>query len=337
MNIAELTRTVKAISQSGKGILAADESFPTIQKRFDNINIPSTDENRQAYRDLLFTTPNVNEFISGVILFEETLFTKAINGTPFPKLLSDLGIVPGIKVDKGTVPLENANGEKITEGLDGLVERLQEYKKHGAKFAKWRAVFNISDKTPSDIAIRLNAVSLASYASICQHEDIVPIVEPEILIDGKHTIEECAEKSGNVLSAVFQELREQKVLLENIILKPSMVISGKECPQQASIDAVAAYTLAILRETVPAAVQTINFLSGGQSPELATAHLNAMNASEIEKPWNLSFSYGRALQEPALTAWKGKAENIEAAQQAFYKRAKLNSAACLGQYMANME
>lgn len=337
MNIAELNRTIKAISQPGKGILAADESFPTIQKRFDSINIPSTDENRQAYRDLLFTTPNVNEFISGVILFEETLLTKTVNGTPFAKLLTDLGVVPGIKVDKGTVPLENANGEKITEGLDGLVERLQEYKKHGAKFAKWRAVFNIGDKTPSDIAIRLNAVSLASYASICQHEGIVPIVEPEILMDGKHTIEECAEKSGNVLSAVFQELREQKVLLENIILKPSMVISGKKCPQQASIDAVAAYTLAILRETVPAAVQTINFLSGGQSPEIATAHLNAMNASETEKPWNLSFSYGRALQEPALAAWQGKAGNVDAAQQAFYKRAKLNSAACLGQYTTNME
>jgi fructose-bisphosphate aldolase class I len=333
----ELNQTIMDIVQPGKGILAADESTPTIKKRFDSIKLESTEENRRAYRELLFTTPGLNEFISGVILFDETIRQATKDGIPFSKYLSDQGIVPGIKVDKGTIDLLSSEGDKITEGLDGLGERFEEYKQLGARFAKWRAVLPITEHNPRCLGIKLNAILLARYASICQEQNIVPIVEPELLMDGSHTIERCAIASRKVFHTVFHQLHKQNVVLEHMILKPSMVISGAECATQASIEEVAEATLKILRETVPAAVPTINFLSGGQNDEIATAHLNAMNASSTPKPWNLSFSYGRALQAPALKTWNGKAENVEAAQQALYKRAKLNSLACLGKYSADME
>jgi fructose-bisphosphate aldolase class I len=337
MTNKELEKTIREIAQSGKGILAADESTPTIKKRFDSIKLESTEENRRAYRELLFTTPGINEFISGVIMFDETIRQKDKQGKPFPKVLSDQGIVPGIKVDKGTISLVNSEGDKITEGLDGLEKRLEEYKQLGARFAKWRAVYSISDHNPRFLSIKLNAISLARYAAICQNQNIVPIVEPEVLMDGDHTIERCADISRKVFHEVFHQLHKQHVVLEHIILKPSMVISGVKCKQQADVKQVAENTLEILRETVPAAVPTINFLSGGQSDEIATAHLNAINASTSIKPWNLSFSYGRALQAPCLKAWAGKPENVQIAQQALYKRAKLNSKACLGKYNRKME
>lgn len=333
----ELKETIKNITQPGKGILAADESSGTIKKRFDSIKVESTEENRRAYRELLFTTPDLNKFISGVILFDETLRQSTKNSIPFPKYLSEHGIVPGIKVDKGPIPLQQSAGDKITEGLDGLAKRLEEYKQIGARFAKWRAVLPITEHNPRYLGIKLNAIFLARYASICQEQNIVPIVEPELLMDGSHTIERCAIASRKAFHAVFHQLHKQNVKLEYMILKPSMVISGAECPTQASIKEVAEATLEILRETVPAAVPTINFLSGGQSDEIATAHLNAMNASNTIKPWNLSFSYGRALQAPALKAWAGRPENVTAAQQALYKRAKLNSLACLGKYKLDYE
>ncbi|KPJ67261.1 MAG: fructose-bisphosphate aldolase [Coxiella sp. DG_40] len=333
----ELEKTIIDITQSGKGILAADESFPTIKKRFDSINLESTEENRRAYRELLFTTPGINEFISGVIMFDETMRQQDKQGKPLPKVISDQSIVPGIKVDKGTIPLVNSEGDKITEGLDGLGKRLEEYKQLGARFAKWRAVYSISEYNPRRLSIKLNAISLARYAAICQSQNIVPIVEPEVLMDGDHTIESCADVSRKVFHEVFHQLHKQHVVLEHIILKPSMIISGVKCKQQADVKEVAENTLVILRETVPAAVPTINFLSGGQSEEIATAHLNAMNVSTSIKPWNLSFSYGRALQAPCLKAWAGKPENIQVAQQALHKRAKLNSTACLGKYDKKME
>ena len=337
ININILEKTISEIMVSGKGILAADESSGTIKKRFQAINLESTEESRRAYRELLFTTPKINEFISGVILFEETLYQTDSKKKPFPKLLAEQGIVPGIKVDKGTVTLPNTNDEKITEGLDGLSERLKEYRKQGVRFAKWRAIFSITDSLPSKLAIKANAFNLARYAAICQNEDIVPIVEPEVLMDGDHNIERSAQVSLEVFHSVFRALLRQKVTLEGIILKPSMVISGTTCKTQASVTEVAEATLKILRETVPAAVATINFLSGGQSDEAATAHLNAMNVSKTIKPWNLSFSYGRALQAAAIKAWSGKAENFTKGQEALYKRAKLNSAACLGKYSTKME
>lgn len=333
----ELKQTIIDITQPGKGILAADESSGTIKKRFDSIKVESTEENRRAYRELLFTTPSLNEFISGVILFDETLRQSTKQGVPFPKYLSEQGIVPGIKVDKGTIALQSSEGDKITEGLDGLAKRLAEYKQLGARFAKWRAVLPITEHNPRCLGIKLNAIFLARYASICQEQNIVPIVEPELLMDGNHTIERCAIASHKAFHAVFHQLHKQNVKLEYMILKPSMVISGADCPTQANVKEVAEATLEILRETVPAAVPTINFLSGGQSDEIATAHLNAMNASSTIKPWNLSFSYGRALQAPALKAWAGKPENVKAAQQALYKRAKLNSLACLGKYKSDYE
>lgn len=337
MNNTAMQQTITDITAPGKGILAADESSPTIKKRFDAINVESTEDNRRAYRELLFTTPGINDFVSGVILFEETLKQNSFKNIPFSKVLSDQGIVPGIKVDKGPVDLPNSPGDKVTQGLDGLGDRLEEYKKLGARFAKWRAVLPITDSNPRCNGTMLNAVFLARYASICQEHDIVPIVEPELLMDGTHTIERCLEASRKVFHRVIHELMHQKVMLEYMILKPSMVISGKENPEQANVTEVAEATLQILRETIPAAVPTINFLSGGQTDELATAHLNAMNASDTAKPWNLSFSYGRALQAPALKAWAGKPENVTAAQDALYKRAKFNSLACLGKYSPDME
>jgi fructose-bisphosphate aldolase, class I len=334
MDLSVLTQTIAAITARGKGLLAADESAGTVKKRFDTIDLKSTDDSRRAYRELFFTTPTIEECVSGVILFEETLHQKSSTGVPFPKLLAEKNIIPGIKVDKGLIPLVNGCDEQTTQGLDGLPERLEEYKKLGARFAKWRAVYRISDNTPSALAIHTNAHSLASYAAICQSNGIVPIVEPEVLITGKHTIEQCAIVTENVLFAVFCALRQHGVALEGMILKPSMVISGSECPQQASPQQVADETLKVFRRVVPGAVPTINFLSGGQAPEQATLHLSLMN--KVKNPWPLSFSYARALQAPALKIWKGKAGNVEAAQAIFLKRARLNSAASLGEYSEDM-
>ena len=337
--INELQSTIKAIAVPGKGILAADESSGTCQKRFDGIKIPCTDETRRQYRELLLTAPGVGEFIAGVILYEETLYQKAgdaTNGAPFPQALKNQGIIPGIKVDKGLVPYNNSEIEKSTQGLDGLGERLAEYKKHGARFAKWRATYNITDTLPSDGLIHENAESLAKYALTCQQHGIVPIIEPEVLLDGAHTIERCQVVTEKVLTALFTALKKHDVKLEYAILKPSMVISGKDNSNRAGIKEVAKRTVEVLKKTVPSNLPTINFLSGGQTPQEATQHLNEMH--KLGKlPWNLSFSYARALQEPALKAWQGKQENIAAAQKEFYKRAKLNSLASLGKYSEDME
>ena len=331
-----LINTARSLVSPGKGILAADESTGTIKKRLDSISVESTEDNRQAYRNLLFTTAGAEEFISGVILFEETLFQKADDGTPFPKLLADKGIIPGIKVDQGAKPLAGSSEEKVTEGLDGLRERLSEYAAAGARFAKWRGVIDIAEDRPTDYCIHVNAHALARYAALCQEAGIVPIVEPEVLMDGANSIQRCEQVTDAVLDAVFVELKKQNVLLEGMLLKPNMVISGKQCPQQAGVEEVASATLRCLNRRVPSAVPGIVFLSGGQSDELATAHLDAMNRMGPQ-PWALSFSYGRALQAPALQAWRGQADNIPAAQQAFLKRARNNGAAAKGEYNADME
>jgi len=336
-NLNPLDITIQQLSQKGKGILAADESGATVGKRFAALGIESTEETRRAWRNLLITTPGINEFIAGVILFDETLHQNALDGTPFPKKLEQLGIVPGIKVDQGLTILPNTPDDQITQGLDKLGERLADYFSKGARFAKWRAVYSISDHTPSQLAIDTNAEVLARYAALCQQNKIVPIVEPEVLLDGEHSIDQCAVVSENVLHAVFHALHHHHVKLEHMILKPSMVISGKSCKQRANIDTVAKMTVTILRRTVPAAVPTINFLSGGQTPEEATAHLNAMHTLNVTLPWNLSYSYARALQDYAMKTWAGKSANIHAAQEAFYRRARLNSLAARGEYNATME
>ena len=333
----ELEKTIQIIRERGRGILAADESTNTIKKRFDSIGIENTEANRQAYREMLFTTPGIGEYISGVILYDETIKQSTKSGVAFTKLLVDNNIVPGIKVDLGLIPLVNSAEEQTTQGLDGLPERLAEYKKLGARFAKWRVVYNIDDCRPSCLASKTNAESLARYAAICQSLGIVPIVEPELLIDGTHTIERCAEVSEKVFHRVFHALHRHKIVLEQMILKPSMVISGKSCPKQADVDTVAKETVKILLRTTPAAVPTINFLSGGQSSVLSTEHLNRMNQLFPNLPWNLSFSYGRALQDDALKAWKGQAANVKAGQAAALKRAKLNALAAKGEYQKNME
>ncbi len=333
----EMAQTIQTIVEGGRGILAADESIPTITKRFATINLESTEENRRAYRDMLFTTEGLGEYVSGVILFEETLGQKTKDGTPFPKFLHDQNIIPGIKVDKGLIPLVNSRDEKTTRGLDGLPERLAEYKKQGAKFAKWRAVYSINALTPSRQAILTNAENLARYAAICQEQGIVPIVEPEVLIDGDHTLERSREVCLEAYHQVFNAIHRHHVQLDHMILKPSMVISGKACSKQASVDNVACATIEVLLATVPAAVPTINFLSGGQTPEQATANLNSMHTQFPLLPWNVSFSYARALQEPAIAAWQGKAENVAKAQQALYQRAKLNSLATKGEYDKKLE
>ncbi|WP_353252982.1 class I fructose-bisphosphate aldolase [Salinisphaera sp. PC39] len=336
MQAQALIDTANELVAPGKGILAADESTGTIKKRLASIDVESTEENRRAYRNLLFTTPGVEDFISGVILFEETLFQKADDGTPFPDLLAAKGIVPGIKVDKGAKPLAGFEGEKVTEGLDGLRERLADYREAGARFAKWRAVIDIGEHIPSDNCIDVNAHALARYAALCQEAGIVPIVEPEVLMDGAHSIERCEAVTARVLARVFAELDAQGVLFEGMLLKPNMVIAGKECPQQAGVAQVAEATLRCLKRYVPAAVPGIVFLSGGQSDEVATAHLDAMNRIG-GAPWRLSFSYGRALQAPALKAWSGKPDNVPAAQEAYFKRAKCNGAATRGEYSEDME
>lgn len=335
-NMKELASTIQQIAVKGKGILAADESTGTITKRFQAVGIEPNEENRRLYRELLMSTPGCNDYIAGVILFEETLNQKTSKGVAFPEYLKSLGILPGIKVDKGLVHLANTNAENITQGLDGLAERLAEYKAKGAVFAKWRSVYAVSASTPSALAIEANADVLARYAAACQAQGIVPIVEPEVLIDGDHTIARCEEVTEPVLHAVFNALYRHHVKLEYIILKPSMVISGKHCPQRANVKEVAEATVRVLKRTVPAAVPTINFLSGGQTPEEATAHLNAMNQMG-PLPWNVSFSYARALQDYCMKIWQGQVKNVPAAQAAFYKRAKLNSAASVGQYADAME
>jgi fructose-bisphosphate aldolase class I len=339
MNVEdELQQTIVAMVQPGKGILAADESAPTIAKRFKAVGVESTVDNRRAYRSLLFTTPGIGEFISGVILFEETLSQSADDGTPLPEILAREGIVPGIKVDKGKIPLVSAPGDLITQGLDGLAERLRGYKAQGARFAKWREVYPITANNPSRLAIEANAEMLARYAAVCQAEGFVPIVEPEVLIDGDHSLERCLEVTEAVQHAVFHALHRHGVILEYMVLKPSMVLPGKDHPPKASPEVVAASTIKVLRRTVPAAVPSINFLSGGQGPEEATANLNALNSLFAElAPWELSFSYARALQQTPLQIWAGQAQNAARAQQAFYKRAKLNGLARRGDYRPEME
>jgi fructose-bisphosphate aldolase class I len=331
-----LKTTIQQLTAPGKGILAADESTGTIAKRFSTIQAECSAETRRDYREMLFTTPDIEQFVSGVILYEETLSQKTQKGILFPDLLNDRGIVPGIKVDKGTVVLPQTQDEKITLGLDGLADRLVTYKNQGARFAKWRAVLNIGPTLPSPLAIQSNADALAHYAAVCQQQGIIPIVEPELLMDGDHSLERCAITTEQVLAEVFYALHRYHVALEFMILKPSMVIAGNKQRIQSSIFEVAEETVRVLRRTVPSAVPSINFLSGGQSSELATQHLNAMNHLGPQ-PWMLSFSYGRALQDPALKTWQGTPENVKAAQLALLKRAKLNALAVQGKYTQTME
>ena len=332
----ELEKTAQALVAPGKGLLAIDESFPSIKKRFDSIGIESTEETRRAYRDLLITTPGIGEHISGMILFDETIRQATAAGVPFPRVLQDAGIIPGIKVDQGAKDMALHPGEKITEGLDGLSKRLVEYREFGARFAKWRAVITIGDGIPTPGCIEANAQALARYAALCQEGGLVPIVEPEVLMDADNTIERCYEVTEATLRRVFAAIYEQRVVVERLILKTNMVIAGKQCPVQNSVEEVAEQTVRCLRNSVPAAVAGIVFLSGGQKAEPATAHLNAMNQMG-NLPWPLSFSYGRALQDPALKTWAGKASNVATAQKALYHRAKCNGLASLGQYKPEME
>ena len=336
MSKQALESVAQALVAKGKGILAADESMGTIKRRFDSIKIESNENNRRAYREMLFATQGVEEAISGVILFDETIRTKASDGTPFPELLAKKGIIPGIKVDKGPVDLPEFPGEVVTEGLDGLRGRLKEYKELGAKFAKWRAVITIGEGIPTYTCLQANGHALARYAALCQEAGIVPIVEPEVLLDGNHTIERSQEVTEKTLKVTFSELFLQRVHLEGMILKPSMVVSGKDNPRQAGVEEVAQRTIQCLKCTVPAAVPGIAFLSGGQSAVSATEHLNAMNKLGPH-PWQVSFSYARALQDQALKAWKGEAGNVATAQRIFYHRAKMNSAARSGSYTPQME
>lgn len=332
----ELHATIDKLVQKGKGILAADESLPTIAKRFKAVDVESSEDNRRSYRSLILGTPNLGDYISGVILFEETLGQKNDDGIMLPEVCVEQGIVPGIKVDAGKLALANAPGDEITEGLDSLALRLDKYKNQGALFAKWRCVYHINDTTPSRLAIQANAEVLARYAAVCQSQGIVPIVEPEVLIDGNHSISRCAEVSEMVFHEVFHALHRHHVILEYIVLKPNMMVPGKESSYRATPNQVAIETIKVLRRTVPAAVPSINFLSGGLSPQDATAFLNAMN-QQNHQPWELTFSYGRALQEPALKAWKGNVSNKQITQEALFKRAKLNGAARYGEYQTSME
>ena len=339
MNKEQLRNIAKAMVEKGKGILAADESTPTCSKRFDIIGIESTEINRNIYRDLLFTTNGMEEFISGVILFDETLRQSTISdSTPFPQYLSGKDVIPGIKVDKGAKELAAHSREKVTEGLDGLNERMSEYYQLGARFAKWRAVITIGDGIPSKTCIHVNAHALGRYAAICQEADIVPIIEPEVLMDGDHSIEICHEVSRKMFTKVFEDLDKQSVYLEGIVLKPNMIVSGLECNEQAGPEEVADRTVECLKETVPEDVPGCAFLSGGQSNENATANLNMMNVKHGDSlPWNLTFSYGRALQASTLQTWGGKSSNILSAQDAFYRRAKFNGMATIGAYSEELE
>jgi len=334
----ELIQTANSLVADDKGILAMDESFPTCNKRFAKLGIPQTEEFRRAYRELIVTTPRLGESISGAILFDETIRQETKDGIPMIKVLINAGIIPGIKVDAGAKDLAGHSGEKITEGLDGLRERLNEYSKMGARFAKWRAVIIIGEGIPSRACIEANAQTLARYAALCQAAGLVPIVEPEVLMDGSHTMERCFEVTEEVLHVVFDQLYKQGVMLEGMILKPNMVIPGLTCSKQELASEVADATVKCLLRAVPAAVPGITFLSGGQSAELASARLNAMNVIYKSKlPWELSFSFGRALQEPAMEIWNGKETNLIDAQQALYHRAKCNFAARRGEYNDTME
>lgn len=337
MDVQKLQETARELVAPGKGILAADESFGTIGKRFEAAGIDSSEESRRAYREMLFTTPGIGEFLSGVILFEETLHQEDSDGRPFPRVLEEQGVIPGIKVDKSTVDMPLSEGEKFTQGLDGLGDRLPEYRDLGARFTKWRAVVTIGDGIPTKSCIEANAEALALYAAFAQQYDLVPIVEPEVLIDGDHSIERCYEVTEWMLNRTFDEIYEHGVELSGMLLKPNMVISGKDAAQQAGVDEVARATVECLLRTVPAAVPGIVFLSGGQSDLQATAHLNAMNSMYEGLPWELSFSYARALQGQPMEIWGGDAGKVEAAQKAFYHRAKMNSAARSGDYTEDME
>ncbi|MDQ3569162.1 MAG: fructose-bisphosphate aldolase class I [Actinomycetota bacterium] len=337
MGANDLRATAQAMVAEGKGLLAADESTGTAGKRLEAENIESTDESRRDYRELLFTTPGLGDYISGAILYDETIRSDTSDGTPMPKALEQNGVMPGIKVDTGANPLAKAEGEKVTEGLDGLRERLEEYVEMGARFTKWRAVINIKGRElPSDYCIAVNAHALARYAALAQEAGLVPIVEPEVEISGDHTLERCYEVTEATLRVVFNELAQQRVELEGMILKPNMVISGKDADHQSSVEEVAENTISCLRRVVPAAVAGVCFLSGGQTPEQATAHLDAMNRMGAH-PWEVSFSYARALQEPVLKTWKGEQSNWDAAQEVLAHRAKLNSAARQGSYSSDME
>jgi fructose-bisphosphate aldolase class I len=336
MNTAELAATAHAMVAKHRGLLAADESTSTILKRFNSIKLESTEEHRRAYRDMLFTTPGASEFISGVILYDETIRQKTKGGEPFPAYLSKQGMIPGIKVDTGAKPLAGFAGETITEGLDGLRERLAEYYKLGARFAKWRAVIDIGPSIPTSYAISANAEALARYAALCQEAGIVPIVEPEVLMDGDHPIGRCEEVTARVLQTVFDHLFAARIFLEGMVLKPNMVIAGKKSAQKSSPEQVAEATVRTLKRHVPAAVAGIAFLSGGQSPTEATLHLSLMNAMG-GLPWPLTFSYGRALQDTALRAWGGSEAGFQAGQKQLYQRAKLNALAAAGAYKPGME
>lgn len=336
MPTGELYSTARELLAPGKGVLAADESNPTIGKKFEALGIPVDEEHRQAYREMLLSTPGLEESISGVILYDETIRQTISDGASFSEFVADKGIIPGIKVDTGAKPLAGSDGEKVTEGLDGLRERLDEYRGMGARFAKWRAVIEIGDDKPSSYCIHANAHALARYAALCQEAGIVPMVEPEVLMDGAHSIDECLAATRRTLHALFHEMHHQRIDLTGIILKCNMVISGKDAPEQASVQEVAERTVALLREIVPPAVPGITFLSGGQSDIVATEHLNAMNALD-EQPWELSFSYARALQSPALKLWKGEEKNVAEAQKALHHRARCNSAARYAKYSSDME
>jgi fructose-bisphosphate aldolase class I len=337
MNTADLERTAKELVAEGKGILAADETPETLTKRFAQLKIPSTPDSRRAYREIFFTTPDVAEFISGVIMQDETIRQRSSAGRPFPDLLMQNGIMPGIKVDTGAKGLAGRLGESITEGLDGLRDRLKEYRQIGARFAKWRAVIHIAEGLPTSTCIRANAHALARYAALCQEQGVVPIVEPEVLMDGSHTIRRCEEVTGEVQQATVDALFEHSVRFEGILFKPNMIVAGKESQRRASTQEVAMATLQCLRRHVPAAVPGIVFLSGGQDPLTATAHLNAINQLDGPKPWKLSFSFGRALQDETLQEWNGKHENVSSGQHAFSHRARCVSAAATGDYVSEME
>ena len=327
MSVGELQKTIRDLIAPGKGVLAADESSGTIAKRLASVGVESTEETRRAYRNLLLTSPEIEKYLCGVILFEETLLQSDDSGNMFPALLEGKGIVPGIKVDKGTIPLVGGGGDLITQGLDGLPDRLATYKSQGARFTKWREVYEIGDENPTDLGIQANADVLARYAGICQESGFVPIVEPEVLMDGTHSIEQCEEVTEKVLHAVFHALYQHGVHLEYMLLKPNMILPGKESGAPIDATEVAERTLRVLRRTVPAAVPSINFLSGGQSSEDATKNLYAMNISKVSKPWVLSFSFARALQQPAMGIWQGDSNNKDAAQAAFKERLSANSAA----------
>jgi fructose-bisphosphate aldolase class I len=337
MTSQNLESVAESLVADGKGILAADETTPTLTKRFDTLGIKSTEQTRRTYREMLFACPGAAEYISGAIMYDETIRQKSSRDTPFAETLANQGILPGIKVDTGAKPLAGSSSETVTEGLDGLRDRLREYRNMGARFAKWRAVIHVTHTLPSTACVSANAHALARYASLCQEQGLVPIVEPEVLRDGSHSIGRCDEVTCVVLHTVFDALFEQGVALEGILLKPNMVVAGKGCAQQPSVEEVADATLSCLRRHVPAAVPGIVFLSGGQDARSATVHLNAINQLPHTKPWKISFSYGRALQDPALEAWHGRDEHLPAGQRAFSHRARLNGAATLGKYTDEME